>query len=76
MNSYRREREILILLAKDASSKEIAASLHIGVGTVDTHRARLLDTLKVRNVAGLVAYAFRSGLIPVRRNGRSAPGGV
>jgi DNA-binding NarL/FixJ family response regulator len=71
-----REKEILILLAHGHSSKEIAAKLHIGVGTVDTHRAHLLDKLKVRNVAGLVAYAFRSGLIRVPRNGEAAPGGV
>ncbi|MBA2430807.1 MAG: response regulator transcription factor, partial [Chthoniobacterales bacterium] len=34
-----REKEILTLLAHGDSSKEIAAKLHIGVGTVDTHRA-------------------------------------
>ncbi len=60
-----REKEILILIAEGASSKEIAGKLHIGVGTVETHRASLLSKLKVRNVAGLVGYAFRSGLIPL-----------
>ncbi|HMJ06321.1 MAG TPA: response regulator transcription factor [Chthoniobacterales bacterium] len=58
-----REKEVLTLIAHGESSKEIAAKLHIGVGTVDTHRARLLSKLKVRNVAGLVGYAFRSGLL-------------
>ena len=58
-----REKEVLTLIAHGDSSKEIAARLHIGVGTVDTHRARLMSKLKVRNVAGLVAYAFRSGLM-------------
>ena len=60
-----REKEILILLAAGDSSKEIAGKLHIGVGTVETHRAHLLSKLGVRNVAGLVAYAFRSGLVRV-----------
>ena len=60
-----REKEILILIAEGDSSKEIAAKLHIGVGTVETHRASLLSKLKVRNVAGLVGYAFRGGLMQV-----------
>ena len=58
-----REKQVLTLIAQGESSKEIATRLHIGVGTVDTHRARLMAKLKVRNVAGLVAYAFRSGLM-------------
>ena len=66
-----REKEILRLIAHGDSSKEIAAKLHIGVGTVETHRANLLSKLKVRNVAGLVAQAFRSGLmrVPAQRSG-------
>ena len=63
-----REKEILTLLAHGDSSKEIAAKLYIGVGTVDSHRANLLSKLKMRNVASLVAYAFRSGLIPLSGN--------
>jgi DNA-binding NarL/FixJ family response regulator len=58
-----RERQILKLIAHGDSSKEIAAKLYIGIGTVETHRASLLSKLKVRNVAGLVGYAFRSGLM-------------
>ena len=68
-----REKEILTLIASGDSTKEIAAKLHIGVGTVETHRAHLLSKLKVRNVAGLVGYAFRSGLIRV--SGRTAGSG-
>jgi DNA-binding NarL/FixJ family response regulator len=67
-----REKEVLSLIADGDSSKEIAAKLHIGVGTVETHRARLLSKLKVRNVAGLVSYAFRSGLMRLRAH-RSPP---
>lgn len=66
-----REKEVLKLIAHGDSSKEIAAKLYIGVGTVETHRARLLSKLKVRNVAGLVAYAFGSGLMRMRGNGQS-----
>lgn len=60
-----REKEILRLVDDGDSSKDIAAKLFISVGTVDTHRASLLLKLKVRNVAGLVAYAFRSGIMRV-----------
>jgi two-component system response regulator NreC len=67
-----REKEVLKLIAQGDSSKEIAAKLQIGVGTVETHRARLLSKLKVRNVAGLVSYAFRSGLMRLRGH-RSSP---
>lgn len=76
-----REREVLALIAGGDSSKDIAAKLHIGVGTVETHRASLLSKLKVRNVASLVAQAFRYGLLSVahqpdtqRRNTDSRPG--
>ena len=69
-----RETEILVLIAEGYSSKEIAAKLHIGVGTVDTHRARVLSKLNVRNVAGLVAYAFRTGLLRMPRNVGSVAG--
>jgi len=74
------EKEILTLLANGHGSKEIAAKLHSGVGTVETHRASLLSKLNVRNFAGLVAYAFRSGLIRVpghrstQGKGHAAPG--
>ena len=68
-----REKEILILLANGHSSKDVAVHLRIGVGTVDTHRASLLAKLKARNVAGLVAYAFRNGLmhVPAQPRGSS-----
>ena len=60
-----REKEVLKLIAHGHSSKEIADKLFIGVGTVETHRAHLLSKLKARNVASLVAYAFRSGLVRI-----------
>lgn len=58
-----REKEVLALVARGDSSKEIAAALGISVGTVDVHRAKLMKKLRVKNVAGLVLYAFERGLI-------------
>ena len=58
-----REREVLILLARGSSTKEIAASLDIGVRTVETHRANLMRKLGVRSVALLTQVAIREGII-------------
>ena len=68
-----RETEILQLVASGRSSKEVAQKLGICVGTVDVHRANLMKKLHIRNVAGLVAYAFQAGLIATtpERNSRS-----
>ena len=45
------------------SCKEIAAKLYISVATVETHRTNLMTELGARNVAGLVSYVFRTGLV-------------
>jgi DNA-binding NarL/FixJ family response regulator len=62
-----REREVLTLIAHGSTSKEIAVKLGVSFGTVDTHRTNLMRKLKIRNIAGLVVYAFRAGLIEVSR---------
>ena len=51
------------VIAHGHTSKEIATKLGLSTGTVETHRTNLMRKLKARNVAGLVVYAFRSGLI-------------
>ena len=58
-----REREVFRLIALGSTSKEIAAKLFISVATVETHRTNLMSKLRVRNVAGLVLYAFQNGLL-------------
>jgi len=58
-----RQREILVWVAQGYSSKEIAFSLGISGKTVETHRAMLKERLDIHNVAGLVRYALRVGLI-------------
>jgi DNA-binding NarL/FixJ family response regulator len=54
-----RQREILARLGKGLSSKEIAAELGISVKTVDTHRARMMETLGVRRANELVLLAVQ-----------------
>lgn len=58
-----RELEVLRLIAEGGTSKEIAGRLFISVATVETHRTNLMSKLGVRNVAGLVLYAFQRGLV-------------
>jgi DNA-binding NarL/FixJ family response regulator len=60
-----RQREILQLIAEGKSTKEIAFVLEVSVKTVETHRADLMERLGIRDVAGLVVYAIRNGLIDV-----------
>lgn len=58
-----REREILQLVAEGKTSKEIGRLLHISVKTVEGHRGRIMDKLDIHDLAGLVRYAVRTGLI-------------
>ena len=58
-----RQIEILRQVAQGASSKEIARALSLSIKTVETHRAQIMERLGIRDVAGLVRYAVRSGLI-------------
>jgi DNA-binding NarL/FixJ family response regulator len=58
-----RQREILQLIAEGHSTKEIAARLNLSVKTVETHRGQVMERLDIHDVAGLVRFAIRVGLI-------------
>jgi DNA-binding NarL/FixJ family response regulator len=58
-----RQREILQLIAEGHTTQEIAQKLDISVKTVETHRMQLMDRLDIHDVAGLVRFAIRVGLI-------------
>ncbi len=58
-----RETEILRLITKEFTTKEIANQLSISEFTVKTHRKHLISKLKVKNLAGLVKYAVFNGLV-------------
>jgi two-component system response regulator NreC len=58
-----RERQVLQLIAEGKSTKEIAALLGISVKTAETHRTRLMQKLDIHDVASLVRYAIRHGLV-------------
>lgn len=58
-----RQTEILKLLVDGKSRKQIALELGIGVKTVETHRTALMARIGVHDIAGLVRFAVKSGLI-------------
>ena len=61
-----REKEVLELICKQNTTKEIADLLFISTRTVDRHRDSLLDKTASRNVAGLVAFAIQNSLISLK----------
>jgi DNA-binding NarL/FixJ family response regulator len=60
-----RQREILTLIADGLSTKDIGGRLNISVKTVESHRAQLTDRLNIHDVASLVRYAIKMGLVNV-----------
>jgi DNA-binding NarL/FixJ family response regulator len=58
-----RQIEILTLIAQGKASKEIAFELGLSPKTVDVHRARIMERLRLNDIASLTLYAVRKGLI-------------
>jgi two-component system response regulator NreC len=58
-----REREVLRLLALGHTNQEIAKTLYLSVRTVETHRAHIMQKLRLATRAELVRYALESGLL-------------
>jgi DNA-binding NarL/FixJ family response regulator len=58
-----REREVLQLLAEGRTGAEIAQRLALSQKTVETYRARLVEKLGIRDVAGLVKFAIQRGIV-------------
>lgn len=62
-----RELEILVLLAEGKTNREIGDQLHLSSKTVGTHRQHIMQKLGLDNLADLVKYAIREGLISFNR---------
>jgi len=60
-----REREVLQLIAEGCNMKEIGSHLGISERTAETHRARIMGKLGIRELAGLVRYAIQHRLVDV-----------
>lgn len=61
----KRETQVLNLIIKEFTNKEIAAALFISQQTVASHRRNLMIKLRVRNTAGLVRKSIELGIITV-----------
>jgi len=59
----RRERQVLVLLAKGRSLYEIAERLELSPRTIDSHRSSLMKKLDIHKITDLVRLALREGLI-------------
>lgn len=58
-----REKEVLALILKDKSNKEIGDELHISIRTVETHKQNLIGKTGANSVAGLVVFAIQNNLL-------------
>lgn len=58
-----REQEVIQMICKDFTTKEIGVKLDLSPRTIDTHRIRIMEKMNVKSVAGLVAYAYSKGII-------------
>jgi DNA-binding NarL/FixJ family response regulator len=62
-----RQREVLRLVAEGNSTKQVAAQLGLSAKTVEAHRGAIMERLGIRDLAGLVRFAIRSGLVTHER---------
>lgn len=58
-----REIEVVKLICKEYTNKEIAEKLYISVRTVDGHREKILQKTKAKNAVGIVMYAIKNNLL-------------
>ena len=59
----RRQMQVLCRISEGRNTREIAKLLGLSAKTVETHRAQLMERLGIHEVAGLVRYAIRMGLV-------------
>ena len=60
-----REHEIIQLVCKEYSNKDMAEKLNLSTRTVEGYRDKIQEKMKVKNTAGIVVYAIRNGLFKV-----------
>jgi len=65
VNLSNREKEVLLLISKGLSTREIASILNISQRTVERHRTTLLDKTGTRNAVSLVIFALKNKMISI-----------
>jgi len=58
-----REREVLTLVVEGRTSKDIAAMIGVKPSSINTYRSRIMAKLEIGDIASLVRFAIRQGLI-------------
>jgi len=58
-----RQSQVLKMIADGLSTKQIGSELNLSVKTIETYRAQIMDKLDIHDIAGLVRYAIRQGVI-------------
>ncbi|CAD5203936.1 response regulator transcription factor [Pseudomonas sp. FEN] len=58
-----RQLEILRLIARGESTRSIAVGLGLSIKTVEAHRSQIMHRLRIHDIAGLVLFAVREGII-------------
>ena len=61
-----REREVFQMIAEGRPNREIAEILCVSVSTVKTHKANIIQKLKMDNISQLVQFAIRLGLVDIQ----------
>lgn len=60
-----REMQVLIQLARGATSREVSKALSLSLSTIETYRSRILEKLNLRNNSDMTRFAIRRGLIDI-----------
>lgn len=58
-----REKEVLLLICRELTIKEISQRLSLSENTVRNHRVNMMDKIGVSNTVGLVKYAYETGIV-------------
>lgn len=61
------EKQIIVLICRELTSKEIASRLEVGKRTIESYRMRIMDKLGAKSVASVITYALKAGLIRAER---------
>lgn len=61
----RREKDVLVEIAKGLTNKEISEKLHLSVNTVMTHRKNITRKTNIKSVSGLTVYALLNGFVDI-----------
>jgi DNA-binding NarL/FixJ family response regulator len=57
-----REKDIMRLICRECTSKEIAYSLKLSKRTIEGHRTRIMDKIGAKSIAGIITYALEKGI--------------